>query len=150
MTSADGPVAAPATVGWSGRAGVARVRAPLVAGGVTAAATVVVALHSPYVAGSYGYCWFHALTGLWCPLCGGMRATYDLAHGRVSAAWGMNPLWVAAVPFVIAAWALWGARSARGARPLPVPKRAWWALAAVVLAFGVLRNVPAFAPWLAP
>ena len=51
-------------------------------------------------AGSYGVCPLYALTGLWCPACGGLRATHDLAHGDLAGAWAMNPLWVLAVPLV--------------------------------------------------
>ena len=145
----DGSVQVPAVARATSRA--ARpLRAPIVSAAVTVAATALVAVHSPYASGSYGYCPLHALTGLWCPMCGGLRATHDLAHGDVAAAWGMNPLWVVLVPFVVGGWALWLVRSWQG-RPMPtVPRAARWAVLGVVLAFGVLRNVPALVPWLAP
>ena len=127
-----------------------RLRAPLRAAAVTVAATAVVAVHSPYAPGSYGYCPFHALTGLWCPMCGSLRATHDLARLDLAGAWGMNPLWVVLVPFVVGGWALWVLRSSQG-RPMPsLPRAAWWLVAGLVLVFGVLRNIPALAPWLAP
>jgi hypothetical protein len=145
----DGPL--PARAVARVHPGAARpLRAPLVSAAVTLAATALVAVHSPYQAGSYGYCPLHALTGLWCPMCGGLRATHDLAHGDLAAAWGMNPLWVTLVPLVVGGWVLWLVRSAQG-RPMPrVSPAARWAAIAVVVAFGVLRNVPALAPWLAP
>jgi len=131
-------------------AAVRRSRAPLTSGAVVAAATAALALHSPYAAGSYGFCPIHVLTGLWCPGCGALRATHDLAHGDVASAWGMNPLWVVLVPVLVVGWSVWLVRRVTG-RPAPtVPVGARWALLGVALVFGVLRNVPGLAPWLAP
>lgn len=134
----------------AGRALRAPLSTPLTTGVAVVGATAVLAVRTPYEAGSYGSCPLHSLTGWWCPLCGGLRATHDLAHGDVAAAWGMNPLWVVAVPFVVLTWALWLVRRRQG-RALGAPP-AWlrWSAVGVVLAFGVLRNVPALAPWLAP
>jgi hypothetical protein len=126
------------------------VRRPLVAGGLTAAATVVLALRDPHTTGSYGVCPLYALTGLWCPACGGLRATHDLAHGDVAGAWSMNPLWVVAIPLVVALWGRLVVRRAQGRAVRPAPAWLAWATLAVILAFGILRNVPALAPWLAP
>lgn len=126
-----------------------RVRTPLVVAGAVGLSTLVVALRDPHDSGSYGYCPLYALTGLWCPACGGLRATHDLARGDLAGAWGMNPLWVLAVPFVVGLWALWTARRARG-RTLEVPRALVWTSVVVVAAFGVLRNLPPFAGWLAP
>lgn len=128
----------------------ASVRGPLVAGGLVAAATVVLALRDPHTSGSYGYCPLHALTGLWCPACGGLRATHDLAHGNLAGAWSMNPLFVLAVPLAIALWARLVLRRTQGRAVRPTPAWLAWVGLAVVLAFGVLRNIPALAPWLAP
>lgn len=125
----------------------------LVTGGVVALATVLLAVRDPHVGGSYGGCPLHLLTGLWCPACGALRATHDLATGDLAGAWSMNPLWVLAVPLVVVLWGRWVARTARGrpARVVPAaPAWAAWALMVVVLGFGILRNVPALAPWLAP
>ena len=113
-------------------------------------ATVLLAVRDPHVTGSYGVCPLYALTGVWCPACGGLRATHDLAHADLAGAWSMNPLWVLAVPVVVVLWGRWVARSARGRRARPAPAWTAWLLLVVVVGFGVLRNVPAFAPWLAP
>ena len=80
------------------RAGVA----PLVAGGVVAGATLVLALVDPHE-GGYPLCPLRALTGWACPACGGLRATHDLATGDIAGAWAMNPLWVVVVPFLVVA-----------------------------------------------
>jgi hypothetical protein len=135
---------------------------PLAAGALGAAAVALVGTVDPHRPGSYGACPLLALTGTYCAGCGGLRATYDLVHGDLAGAWGMNPLWVLLVPVLVAAWGVWLARRWRG-----VPQRArsdgrtsgasWtarravpWVVLAVVLAYSVARNVPALAPWLAP
>lgn len=95
-------------------------------------------------------CPLRALTGWACPLCGGLRATSDLAHGDVAGALAMNPLWVVTIPALVVAWALWLRRSSRGHRARPVPMAGWLALVGVILAFGVLRNLPFLTAWLGP
>jgi hypothetical protein len=141
------PSVAPATAEAGRRASV---RGPLVAGGIVAAATVVLALRDPHASGSYGLCPLHALTGLWCPACGGLRATHDLAHGDLAGAWSMNPLWVLAVPVVIALWGRLVLRRSQGRTVRAAPGWAAWATLALLVAFGIARNIPALAPWLAP
>ena len=141
------PSAAPAPDGAGRRASLT---APLVTGGVVAAATVLLAVRDPHVTGSYGGCPLFALTGILCPACGGLRATHDLAHADLAGAWSMNPLWVLAVPLVVALWGRWVARAARGRRVGPAPTWAAWLLLVVVVGFGVARNLPVLAPWLAP
>lgn len=128
-----------------------RARTPLLVGATTVLAGVVVALHDPHVAGSYGICPVLLLTGLACPGCGGLRAVHDLAHLDLAAAWSMNPLVVTLLPLAVAAWTVWTWRALAGRpRPRPVPAGLLWALLVVVVVFAVARNVPALAPWLAP
>ena len=129
----------------------AGLRAPAAVGSLAIGLTALVAWHDPYQAGSYLGCPFYLLTGLYCPLCGSTRAVYDLAHADVAAAWGMNPLFVLVVPFLVLGWLRMSVRAWRGEavfRPLS-PRRALVGLA-VLLAFGILRNIPVLAPWLAP
>ena len=108
-------------------------------------------------------CPFLALTGLYCPGCGSTRAMHQLLHGRVGTAFDLNPLVVVLLPFVLVAVAraLWCTRPAStsrdGAGEMPAPQQArrlrWagWALLVLVLAFGVVRNLP-WKPvrWMAP
>ena len=124
-------------------------RGPLLAAAATVAGTALVALRDPHIPGSYGYCPLFALTGLYCPACGALRATHDLAHLDLAGAWAANPLWVLVAPLAVVGWAVVVGRRRRGAPARPLPVWAGWAALAVVAAFGVLRNLPALS-WLAP
>lgn len=127
-----------------------RLRAPVAFAGGAAVLAATLALRSPYDSGSYGFCPFLAVTGHYCPGCGGLRAMHDLLRLDVAAAWAMNPLVVVAVPLVVAGWLVWMWRVWRG-RPATAPSTgAVVLLAAVLLVFTVARNVTVLAPWLAP
>jgi hypothetical protein len=103
-------------------------------------ATLVIAVMAvlfaldPARAGIFPPCPFHELTGWWCPGCGSTRALHQLLHGHLAAAFWLNPLAVLLLPPV-------GYLVARGER---VPMRPiWiWALAGMIIVFGVLRNIP--------
>jgi hypothetical protein len=108
------------------------------------AAVAVLFVFDPSTAGFFPVCTLHEMTGLQCPGCGGLRAVHQLSHGHLAAAWRLNPLLVALLPV-----ALWlGLREAVRA----VTGREWpgivtrpvfgWLLAAAVVLFGILRNVP--------
>ncbi|EYR64012.1 membrane protein [Actinotalea ferrariae CF5-4] len=124
---------------------------PAAVGLLTSAATLVLAVRSPYETGSYGVCPLLAVTGLWCPGCGGLRAVHALTQLDLAAAWGMNPLFVVGAPLLVLAWGLWLARSL-GRGPSVWGRATWpaWAFLVVSVLFAVLRNVPALEPWLAP
>lgn len=97
----------------------------------------------------YPPCPLHAATGLYCPGCGSTRALHQLLHGRVTTAFDLNPLLVVSLPFLT--YTLWRRAFRNKPRPRPLPPWAVWALLVVVLAFGVLRNLP-WKPvrWMAP
>ena len=125
--------------------------APLavLAGGV--AAVVAVAAIDPEEPGHYPTCPFLSMTGWWCPGCGSLRAVHALAHGDLGTAIDRNVLTVLAVPALVLAWVAWLRRTVTG-RPRPrwaAPSAALWGLLATIVAFWVLRNVPA-GSWLAP
>lgn len=87
-------------------------------------------------------CPLHALTGIWCPLCGGLRAADSLAHGRLVSALHENALFVTSLPLLFAGWVYW-LMLARSGRPRPtLPRAAFAAVLAVALAFTVVRNLP--------
>ena len=150
MTSAatgPGPrVEAPVRSGWRG------LRTPaLVAGGVLAA-SVVLHVRDPHAAGSYGFCPWLALTGTYCPGCGGLRAVNDLTNGDVAGAASSNLLFVTSLPFLAVWWLRSFVDGWRGRGRSTSDRTAYVALAVVltlVLVFWVVRNLPG-AGWLAP
>src|SRR5687768_7269726 len=86
-------------------------------------------------------CPLRTITGLDCPLCGATRATRALVlHGDLAAAIDLNALYVLALPLVaLAAVAWWWGR------PPPrwlAHRRAPTVIAAVAVAFAVVRNLP--------
>jgi hypothetical protein len=86
-------------------------------------------------------CPLHATTGLWCPLCGGLRAVDALVHGDVVVALQLNLLVVLLVPLALA-WTLDALRRERHGVPARrVPRGAVVALVVAALVFGVVRNL---------
>ncbi|GHH64585.1 DUF2752 domain-containing protein [Promicromonospora soli] len=125
-------------------------RAPLLAGAAVGAATLLVALRDPHTPGSYGFCPLLELTGLACPLCGGLRATHDLAHLDLAGAWSANALWTVAAPVVVVLWLTWLLAAVRGRPFRGLSSTAGWVTLGVAIAFFVARNVPALQPYLTP
>src|SRR6476619_1391365 len=113
-------------------------------------------LRDPHASGSWGYCPFYALTGLYCPGCGGLRAVNDLTNGDLTAAASSNLLFVALIPVIVVVWLRWTRRACSGA-PVPAPRERFgvragvWimAFAVVLTVFAVVRNLP-MGSWLAP
>ena len=121
----------------------------LVAAGCAVAGGVVFAV-DPETPGHYPTCPFLALTGWYCPGCGTTRALHALLHGDAGLALQRNPLTVAALVVLAAAFALWSRRLWRGApRTWVAPPWVLYGLLVVILAFWVLRNVPGWT-WLSP
>jgi hypothetical protein len=120
--------------------------------GVAAAAACALVLYffNPSQSAFYPRCFFKMATGLDCPGCGGLRATHQLLHGHVREAFVLNPLFIAALP----------ATALFLSRPLveKLTGRKWfqnfspttgiWVCGVIVVAFGVLRNLP-WRVWLA-
>jgi len=127
-----------------------RLRLPLLTGGAAVGAMTVLGTLSPYEAGHYPTCPFLALTGLYCPGCGSLRALHDLAHADVGSALARNPLVVAAAAGLLVAYVVWVRRVVRSEpRRWLAPPQALYALVGVVVGFWVLRNVPGWT-WLSP
>ena len=116
---------------------------PLATAALAGVAVGVVALVDPNEPGHYPTCPFLALTGLYCPGCGSLRAVHALTNGDITTAVGLNVLTVLAVVALSVVWARWARRSWTGARRTTVaPAALLWSLSVVVVVFGVLRNVP--------
>lgn len=98
----------------------------------------------------YPVCVFHKTTGLLCPGCGSLRALHQLLHGHWAAALRFNALLISSLP--VAAW-LFGRFAARKLKDpaATLVIRPLWFWCAVMIAFGILRNMPfAQLAWLAP
>ncbi len=99
----------------------------------------------------YPVCQFHQLTGLNCPGCGATRGLYALLHGDLATAARDNLLLVAGIAGTAlrGGWFAWN-RHRRGTNPDFFPPRWLIPLVGIVILFGVLRNLPWFAPYLSP
>lgn len=147
MSSRTGPAESGTTVTSTGRSTRAEV---LTATGIVLAGTALVAAVNPNESGHYPTCPLLAVTGLYCPFCGGLRAAHDLTRFDVAGALDRNPLFVIALPLIIWAYARWARRAFTGKpEPLALPKWWGWALLAVLAVYFVLRNLPGM-DWLSP
>ena len=128
--------------------GARRVPVAALAGGlapvpIVASAVAVVTVDSPFSHHLTPPCPFHAITGLWCPFCGGTRAVWAATHGEFRLMLHSNALLPVYVLFALWAWMAFVGRLTRWWR-VPAPGgRAFYAVAAVVLVvFTVVRNLP--------
>ncbi len=108
-----------------------------------AGAALVLFLYNPAKFGFYPECYLYRTTGLLCPGCGSLRAVYQLLHGHLLRALHDNLLLVLSLPLLI-----WGTARYIQARlrnqAAPFTLRPWlvWSAVAVMVAFGVVRNLP--------
>ncbi|TDD72886.1 DUF2752 domain-containing protein [Actinomadura darangshiensis] len=122
-----------------------------VLGGVAAGALVVAFRADPNEPGHYPGCPFLALTGYYCPGCGGTRLVYALTHGDVGTAFGLNPLLFVLLPVLGYLFVRWTAMTAQG---LPMRSALFrpavaYSFVGVLIVYGIVRNLP-FAHALAP
>ena len=98
----------------------------------------------PGKTGFFPVCIFRLLTGFTCPGCGSTRATHQLLHGHVVAAFMLNPLFLIAIPFLLFALLRYSVVVMRGGVPRQnsLPARYIYALFFVVLSFWIFRNTP--------
>jgi hypothetical protein len=120
-----------------------------VLGGVVAAFGYVAGV-DPNTPGHYPVCPLLHYTGVYCPGCGGLRSAYAVAHGHLGTALGCNAVAVAGYALFAVVWVIWFGRSVRGRTFAPALPISWlWVLGTLLLAFGVVRNLP-FGAALAP
>ena len=92
-------------------------------------------------------CVLYELTGVYCPGCGAGRATHALLHFDLLSALGYNALYVALLPFLSYYLFKVYVKTALKRDVIPffgISPRAAAVIAATVIAFGVIRNIPAF------
>lgn len=108
------------------------------------AGLLAIALKDPRTHGLGVLCPSRRFLGIYCPGCGTTRATYDLLHGEFARAFRSNPLFVIlGAPLVAVFIGSLGWTVLRAERlALRVPQ--WLALAAValLLVYGIARNIP--------
>jgi len=101
----------------------------------------------------YPKCVLFQCTGLYCPGCGGLRATHHLVHGRFLDACRMNVLCTLFLPglFLVLAWQKWVIDPNKPWLQLIAKPFICWMIAFAVIGFAVARNIP-IEPfsWLAP
>jgi hypothetical protein len=124
---------------------------PLAVAGAGIAAVTVVHLHDPHSSGAYGFCPFHALTGLWCPGCGGLRAVNDLTNGDIVGSLSSNVFVLPLLVVLGVAWVRWVTirRRGGGGRMIVLSKGWTVAVLAAIAVFTIVRNTP-WGHWLAP
>ena len=87
-------------------------------------------------------CWFHLLTGLNCPLCGGQRMVMALLRGNICEAFHHNPL-VCGMLMVAVGLAIVGTASKKARqrmRPL-WSGRAIMGYIILLILWGIVRNI---------
>jgi hypothetical protein len=98
-------------------------------------------LFNPSVSGIYPVCLFHSATGLLCPGCGSLRAIHQLLHGHMPAAFKCNALLVSAIP--LAAGLFLQNRFMRpDGRVFSFGSNWLWLAGAIIVFFGIFRNLP--------
>jgi Protein of unknown function (DUF2752) len=148
--AANVPAGLPAEVDTRGRW--QRVKGPTLFLGALMGASVLLHVRDPHRSGSWGYCPWLALTGTYCPGCGGLRAVNDLTNGDIRAAASSNLLFVGSLPLVAGLYLRWLAASWNGVNQQVSSKRAVVYASmflALVTVFWVVRNL-SFGAWLAP
>ncbi len=99
-------------------------------------------VRDPHGSGSYGTC-PSLLLGVYCPGCGALRGTHDLATGHVVEAVGHNLLLLPALAWLAWWWLAQATSGTRAAVGGPWESgRFAYGLLAVLAVFTVLRNVP--------
>ena len=127
-----------------------RLARPLAGAGLVAASTAYVWAVDPTQPGHYPLCPTFALTGIYCPGCGMLRATHALLHGDLAGSVGYNPLLVPLTVLALIGFGLLLRARWRGVTLGWDPPR-WlpWALVAGFVLFTLARNVPGWT-WLSP
>jgi hypothetical protein len=129
-----------------------RMLGPALGIGGLAAATLALHFRDPHAHASWGLCPLYALTGIYCPGCGGLRAVNDLGNGDILGAASSNLLFFVSIPLIVFMLGRWVHDRWYGierGRTWLSSRSFMYAALGVTAVFTVLRNTPAGA-WLAP
>ena len=108
------------------------------------AGLVLLRIYNPATSALFPPCPVHYLSGWYCPGCGSLRAIHQLLQGNVRSAWAMNPLSMLLFPFLIYGLGREAISYVTG-QPSPqfaVPGASIRALCALIVLFGIVRNLP--------
>lgn len=139
LTSPPGwPPGPPPVTGGAAR----RLAGPGAIVAVAGVAAVVVHLRPP-VDGAYPSCPLHALTGLWCPLCGATRMAAAVMDGHLATALHDNALVLLLLgPLAVVGLVSWSADLLAGRpRRAVLGRRGWVVVVVAAVAFTVVRNL---------
>ena len=94
------------------------------------------------------YCPLHALTGLYCPGCGGTRSLTALLHGDFLLAVHENPIVPGLLLFFVLLWAERAGRAfGKQWRLYPRSRKFWYTLCGLLIVWDIARNcIPALMP----
>ncbi|BBX02146.1 hypothetical protein BST36_14365 [Mycolicibacterium moriokaense] len=109
-------------------------------GAVAVGALAYIGIGDPHSPGFVFWpCPFYAITGLYCPGCGGMRMVHDVLHGDLAAAVVDNVVALVGLPLLLA----WYLVRRRSGKPWMTPVAAVVILG-IALTWTVVRNLPGF------
>jgi len=112
--------------------------------GAVIAGAAMVAYFNPSTVKIFPVCPLFSLTGLACPGCGLTRGFHALFHGDVAAALDYNaliPIFAVVLGFFFISMMLVAVRG-RGFPKRAYSPKALWAFFALLMVFGVVRNLP--------
>lgn len=123
---------------------------PVLVAVLCGAGALAVTIVDPHTPGRWPTCPSLTLTGFYCAGCGSMRAVNSLMHLDFMGALNMNPAIYVALPILGYLWLQWLLQTTTGGKRKLGSAKYIWALLAVIILYTILRNIPFFAPWLAP
>ncbi len=112
---------------------------------IIAAALIIYTQYNPEENAFFPRCIFYSLTGFKCPGCGSQRAIHHLLNGNLSQAFLMNPLLIAAIPYILF-WCIIYPLSGRytwayKARMTFYHGKAVYIILSIIIIFWIARNI---------
>lgn len=85
-------------------------------------------------------CPLRALTGIECPGCGGLRASWSLLHGDLASAWESNPMVFVVIPALAVGLVLWLKAAVLNTAVPQLPRPVVWGILALSAVWVIARN----------